>query len=588
MRAQVIRPPLTQPYAVGISIVMSWGVAMLLSLLLSAEAMADLCQSAPKELKALQSRLERSERARAWREIYSALVQRRDTLIDREDDIGALLCIERLSAEAAFYLSDSPNEGALWSVKSLGHLLQIQAKTPLDQRSTLLTTDLIEYRKILHRRLRSALSRYHKKDSSLERTSWLMKEGETAVSLPSLSRPVSLIISPPDQLSWSRACGLSKECQKPIEWTLSLKPNRGLTLSLPRGRYALHWSGPCADTQTELKLDTETLSLKPPALKCISKLIARDALNQQLITEQISVTPRKDPPQGHRPPDAQVTALTPTSIPEGAEVQVNIPGYISVNATAPQLGEPLEVQLQRCYSKVQWEVSPSHAEVKAPKNAYWGTSYTARVSALGYQTVTRLFDLPRPENCSPAPLKMKVALSREVTLKLLSPEKIEVAVDHLEVGGIPVRGRSPTLIRPPGQYMVTASAQGYKTLKEELVIPPCLERGSSVNSCRDLSVEFSFERPLETNLNAADVLKKTGLTFIGMSAVLGTYAYLGGDRYQELVRGRALNPQRESVKEVTGWATGLLLSGALSYTLGQVWPNLSSSPIDSKNERGLP
>ena len=585
MCAQVTRHPLPPSTLKAVSIGTRWGLAIFFSLLLSAEAMADLCQWAPKEIRALQTKLARAESERAWRELYSALVQRRDTLINREDDIGALLCIEHLSAEAAFFLSDTPNEGALWSVKSLGHLIQIEAQTTPSQRSTLLKADINEYRKVLHRRLRLALSRHYKKDEALERPPWLMLEGETTVTLPPLSRPVSLTISPPDQAAWSRACGLSKECQKPIEWTLSLKPKIGLTISLPRGRYALNWSGPCADAHTEITFETQTRDLKPPELQCRSKLIARDALNQELITEQISLISLEGTPLDQRASDVKAPPLSTTLIPEGSTVQINVPGYISVTATAPKLGEPLEVQLQRCFSKVQWETTPAHAEVKAPKNAYWGTSYTATVSALGYQTVTRLFESPRPEVCPPPPMKMKLTLPREVTFKVLSPEKIQLSTYRLEVGGIPVRPKAPPLLRPPGQYLVEASAKGYKTLKEELIIPPCIQGESS---CRDLSLELIFERPMTTHINTSEVLKNTGLVFFGISAILGTYAYLGGDRYQELVRGQALNPQRESVQEVTGWATGFLLSGTLSYALGQIWPNLSSSSIDSKDQRGQP
>ena len=597
------RPPSRPPLALLAPL------ALLLSALAPARARAE-CDGAAPEARDLAARLERASTQGAWRALYAEAlslegeVERRRALdasraVVQEDaaeeeggaqgsaqptpaaeapaaeapgaeraaeEGGAwratLSCLARARLSASFYLSDEPTGRLLWSTRALSALAELEALEALLGRAP--SADERARRSSRARELQARAARA----ATAARLSWLEPRGLVRLTVPPLARPLTLTLSPPSADEWRRACGIAPECAEPPSWSVALGGDREVSFTLPAGEYEARWSGPCAQSSALITLSAReaTHTLTPPPLSCRSPLRVVDARTLD-------------------PLDAPIDALG-----EGERAEVRVEGYEPLTVVAPAGGAPVEARLRRCAARLSWSVTPADAAVEAPRAVRWGAPVTLRASREGYLPLERVVEAPRPERCAGAALRVDLALSRPVRVKARDADaRAAVPLERLSVGGL-AAPPSGLITRPPGTYALAAAAAGYEPFSGALTVPPCGPyepsapgegRRAGPEAPRDLCAEATLTlalEPLRAPLSASGALRRLGLSVGAAGVALFGLSALELSRYQSSPPSPLLSDRRALIDEARLWSVSLIGAGALTYAVGLLLPQLSSTP----------
>jgi len=536
------------------------------------------CALAPVELRQLNAQLEASSSRSAWAKVWgqlSALELQLTQTIDGSispltpERAVALQCLYGLQFDAAFYLTESRVEGRLWSARALGAKLLLEEIEQQSERSP--SRAERAQRRLRGQALQRALSRRPK---GAKWSPWMSARGAVEVSLPTLSRPVTLSIQHPNLEEWRAQCGLTVGCEERPSWTLRIPAGRASVIRLPKANYSLKWSGNCADEEGSLALFKERakqVKLPEPTLACRSTVTLVD--------------PRSDERW-----EAGV-------VEEGQRKELQRPGYQALEVTGREGGGPIVAELKRCEVPITWVVTPATARVDAPESIPWGVPVTVKASARGYAPLERQVELPRVERCEASPHHLDLALSRAVNLRFMTQEGRPILASAVQVSGLdePLTGHTQ---RPPGRYQGYATSKGFQPLHFTLKVLPCslnqyeqsgLNRGDQRSleeaRCAPYEAQLRFSELAPPPATGAQQLKRAGVvTAITGLALLSTHA-LGLMDYQGLQYTQSLSDKRGALERGQLWSYGLLTSGALLYGAGLLWPALSTDPA---TEEGSP
>ena len=509
-----------------------------LSLPLSAWAR---CADAPAELKATARQLEVSASSARWRALWTTLEGLDKGLKARSDTPAThIQCLRMLQLDAAFYLSDEPLEGPLWSARALGAALSLEVLEALHE----LKVSRGE-RATRHVKRRDLQARLAPKKAPQDKR-WVTPKGQTELFVPALRRGVTLTFSPSSPLLWRELCGLSKGCERLPEWSVEVPAGRELTLTLPRGEYVVRWSGSCADDREPLTLSAEAFSLTPPTLACRSEVTLTDERSGEVWQAAV--------------------------LQEGEARRFEREGYEPVEVKAPEGGGPLRVALTRCATPLRWSVTPAQAQVEAPASARWGVPVQVSATHPGYAHLERTVELKRPERCAEqAPHQLSLTLAREVKVRAYSDDGLKQPLSGLRVGGL-IEPESGALRRPPGQYAVWLSAEGFKPFEGPLNVTSC----QNPKRCAPLDLKLTLTREAPPPVSTDQHLKRVGVVVLSAGAVFLGVSLFESASYEERAYSESLDLQRQALSQGLTRAYGLLGIGASLYALGALWPALTS------------
>jgi hypothetical protein len=543
-------------------------VILMITYFVSSDVMAQIkpCQHADPALKKLYQEVSNSESPKTWNRIYTQATQARSTLqhrkIWRQKDEGCLIAVQ---SEATFYLSALKKENhLLWSARALGHIILLQAWYP-----HLKTNSQWKIRwKTIRSRVYQALKSQRKRTKSTH-TPWINAKGHSWVNIPVLPHTVTLLLSPNNHKSWAKLCGLSKACQQPLQWRLELAAGKAQTLYLPTGSYKVAWTGACARSQSQVIINAKTKSLPKPILSCFSQVHMQDFTSNHTIQSVYIREITKE-----RSSKQRILAENPSKIKASKSLMIEASGYHSQQIKIPNDGSAITVKLHRCQINLAWDIRPNVDFANLPTQAIWGREQSVLLKTKGYIEQKYRFILPRPTQCRTKAFPLHVQLVRKISFFAHNQQGLNIPLNYLEVGGSVVSQQEKYFFRPPGTYRIKARAEGYQPLLTHYSVSDCSHLGTKV--CTKSRLQLNFKKPSIKNDYVADYLKSSGLILTSSALLLGGYTYLAVRHYPQLL-GRTYYQDIE--REVERWsyaASSILVSGVLTYTLGHLWPYLST------------
>ena len=541
------------------------------------------CQKSNRTLKQMYQQILKTDSITQWNKIYQKASQARSTLQQRQQanlaDEGCLLAIQ---SEAAFYLSASyHNDAVLWNSRALGHLILTQAWFPQ------LAKDpqwKIRWR-TLRTRLFQALqkSRTPKGENSSKNPSsskkmkyWIQKKGQSWVDIPVLPYDTTLSISPNDAEKWALQCGLSQACQKKMQWRLVIPAHHKYRLYLQWGHYRFTWSGACTKSSMIYHIDKHTSQLDTPKLACSSQLTVYDAHSQKpisdLYAQKFNLT------GGSIQLKAAIHKIAnPIVIQASQTLILSAVGYFEQQVKIPQDGSPLTVHLQRCPIGVDWHIQPRFLQEKVRRHYIWGQKHSVVLEAKGYQPLTYTFTLPKPSQCEGATFPQYVHLSRKVDFLTYNQEGLRIKLKKLEIGGLDQDSQQESFYRPVGRYRIRAYAEGYQMIEQSYQVQACSHDGT--RSCPSSTLTMYFKTPPKKIEKTANTLKNVGWMLMGSSLLVAGYQVLGVSQHNQVSGVDRTQSFNQHLNQWSIASSSILLTGILTYTLGHLWPALSTDDV---------